>query len=73
MCVFGGGGGPSVPQESEEAKQQRLAKEAEEKQKKEQAKAKALEETVKTYKKGIARPSLLTGTKGGIGYYSETL
>jgi hypothetical protein len=72
MCL---GGGSSKPAVSEDEK---IAKENEEKQEQERkskAKAEQLEETAKAKRigGGSSRKSLLTSTKGGLGYYSETL
>jgi len=72
MCVFSSSK-PSVPQETEQAKQEREAQKAKEQQRRETAKAEQLEETVSTISKGIGRRSLLTGSRAGLGYYSETL
>ena len=74
MCVnLMGGGGPSVPAESEAAKQQREAEMEAEKKKAAEAKAERLEQTVAAVRKGPGRRSLITGTRGGIGYFRETM
>lgn len=72
MCIFKSSK-PSVPQETEEARRAREAQQERERQEKAKAKAERLEETVSTTRKGIGRRSLLTGSRGGLGYYSETL
>ena len=72
MCVFKASK-PAVPQETEQAKEERAAQEAKEQRRRETAKAERLEETVRTTRRGIGRRSLLTGSRGGLGYYSETL
>lgn len=71
MCIFGGGSkAPPVDPnaEIERENQQRM-----EEAKKAQEKAKTLEETLAKKKKGSGTMSLLTGSKGGIGYIDETL
>ena len=63
--------------EQEAAKQrekdEREAAELKEKRNQEDAREKALEKKVKTERKGSGAQSLLSGGKGGIGYFDETL
>jgi len=72
MCVGGGGGKPAVS-EDEKIAQENEQKAAQEKT--EKNKAKQLEETAKSKRigGGASRKSLLTGSKGGLGYYDSTL
>ena len=72
MCLGGCGGPPAV---SEEEKQAKANQEAEEARKKAKAKEEQLEKTAKakTLGGGASRRSLLTGSKGGLGFYDETL
>lgn len=71
MCVFGGR--PSPPAVDPNVEIERQNQQQMEQQKKAEAKAKALEKTVTKKKKGSGGMSLLTGSKGGIGYIDETL
>jgi len=70
MCL---GSGPRTPSVDPNVAIERENQERMEQQKKMEAKAKALEETVAKKKKGSGGMSLLTGSKGGIGYIDETL
>lgn len=72
MCVGGGSKKPAV------SKDEKIAQENEKKAAQEQTeknKAKQLEETAKSKRigGGASRKSLLTGSKGGLGYYDSTL
>ena len=83
MCV----GRPARPQvqglteeekkEQEQAKlqekQAREEKEAAERRKKAKAREDALEGAVKEQRRGSGATSLLTGGRGGMGYFDETL
>jgi|DEB0MinimDraft_4_1074332.scaffolds.fasta_scaffold09255_4 hypothetical protein len=71
MCIFGGR--PKTPAVDPNVEIERENQQQMEQEKKQEAKAKALEETVAKKKKGAGGMSLLTGTKGGIGYIDETL
>ena len=71
MCLFGGG--PKAPPVDPNAEIERENQERVEQRKREEAKAKTLEQTVTKKKKGSGGMSLLTGSKGGIGYIDETL
>lgn len=71
MCVFGGR--PKAPPVDPNAEIERENQERMEQAKREEAKAKTLEQTVAKKKKGSGGMSLLTGSKGGIGYIDETL
>lgn len=70
MCL---GSRPKAPPVDPSIAIERENQERMEQQKKMEAKAKALEETVAKKKKGSGGMSLLTGSKGGIGYIDETL
>ena len=63
--------------EQETAKQrekdEREAAELKENREQNDAREKALEKKVKTERKGSGAQSLLSGGKGGIGYFDETL
>lgn len=72
MCISRGKSKPAVS-EDEKIAQENQRKE--EQRKLEENKAKQLEETAKSKRigGGASRKSLLTGTKGGLGYYDKTL
>lgn len=72
MCL---GGGNSKPAVSEDEKIAEENQREEEQRKTEENKAKQLEETAKAKRigGGASRKSLLTGSKGGLGYYDSTL
>ena len=72
MCVGGGSSEPAVSEDEKIAKENQAQ---EEKDRKAKAKAEQLEDTAKARRigGGSSRKSLLTGSKGGLGYYSETL
>ena len=72
MCLGGGGGKPAVSEDEKQAKENQDAEEA---RKKAKAKEEQLEKTAKakTLGGGASRRSLLTGSKGGLGFYDETL
>lgn len=71
MCM-GGNKKPAVSQD-EKIAQENARKEEE--RKIEENKAKQLEDTAKSKRigGGASRKSLLTGSKGGLGYYDKTL
>ena len=70
MCL---GSRPRVPPVDPNVEIERENEEQKEQQKRMEEKAKSLEETVAKKKKGSGGMSLLTGSKGGIGYIDETL
>ena len=73
MCVFSS---PKPPPPDPDIEIERENQEQEEEAKREQAKQDRLEETVQRAgggSGGTTVPSLLTSTRGGIGYYDETL
>lgn len=72
MCVGGGSKEPAVSEDEKIAEENQRA---EEQRKKEENKAKQLEETAKQKRigGGASRKSLLTSSKGGLGYYDSTL
>lgn len=72
MCLFSSSR-PSTPPVDPNAEIERENQQRMEEAKKAQEKAKALEETLAKKKKGSGAMSLLTGSKGGIGYIDETL
>jgi hypothetical protein len=71
MCL----GGNSSPAVSEDEKIAEENQRKEEQRKTEENKAKQLEDTAKSKRigGGASRKSLLTGSKGGLGYYDKTL
>lgn len=68
MCIGGGGGGAPAPDTTEQESQIE-----QEQAKKKQAKQEALSETIAMRRGGRGRRSLIRGTGGGMGYYSEYL
>tara|TARA_E500000178_G_scaffold329679_1_gene360832 strand:+ start:2098 stop:2388 length:291 start_codon:yes stop_codon:yes gene_type:complete len=64
---------PKPPQESEDAKIERENQQMAEQRKQAENKAEQLERTVKRKRGGRGSMSLLTGSKGGLGYYQGTL
>lgn len=72
MCVGGGNKQPAVSKDEKIAEENQRE---EEQRKTEENKAKQLEETAKSKRigGGASRKSLLTGSKGGLGYYDSTL
>jgi len=68
MCIGGGGGGTPQPDTTEQESQIE-----QEQAKKKQAKQEALSETIAMRRGGRGRRSLIRGTGGGMGYYSEYL
>ena len=74
MCVFSRPSPPPAPDPDVEI--ERENQEQEQETKREKAKQDRLEETVQRAgggSGGTTVPSLLTSTRGGIGYYDETL
>jgi len=71
MCIFSSPPAPPPPDPDLEI--ERENQEAAEKAKKDKAKAEQLETTVAASGGGTTVPSLLTSTRGGIGYYDENL
>ena len=71
MCVFSSPPAPPPPDPDVEIAREN--QEAAEKAKKDKAKAEQLENTVAASGGGTTVPSLLTSTRGGIGYYDERL
>ena len=72
MCVGGGSKQPAVSKDEKIVEENQRE---EEQRKTEENKAKQLEETAKSKRigGGASRKSLLTGSKGGLGYYDSTL
>ena len=70
MCIFSS---PSPPPPDPYVEIERENQEQEEERKREEAKQDRLEDTVQRAGGGTTVPSLLTSTRGGIGYYDETL
>ena len=71
MCVFSSPPKPPAPDPDIEI--ERENQEQEEEAKREEAKQDRLEDAVQRAGGGTTVPSLLTSTRGGIGYYDETL
>ncbi len=74
MCIFSSPPAPPPPDPDVEI--ERENQEQEEEQRREEAKQDRLEDTVQRAgggSGGTTVPSLLTSTRGGIGYYDETL
>ena len=72
MCVGGGNKQPAVSEDEKIAEENQRK---EEQRKTEENKAKQLQDTAKSKRigGGASRKSLLTGSKGGLGYYDSTL
>lgn len=72
MCIFSS---PKPPAPDPDIEIERENQQQEEETKREKAKQDRLEETVQRAggSGGTTVPSLLTSTRGGIGYYDETL
>ena len=70
MCIFSSS--PSLPPPDPDAEISRENQEAQEKAKKDKAKAEQLQNKVAAGG-GTTVPSLLTSSRGGIGYYDENL
>jgi|TARA_R110002020_G_scaffold182410_2_gene377817 hypothetical protein len=68
MCV---GRGPKTPSVDPAIKAQQEADRAKALEEKKGAKQEALEETVKSMRKGSGRRSLISGSGGGVGFYNR--
>jgi len=71
MCIGGGGGGGGGTPQPDTSQQESQIEQEQTKKKK--AKQEALSETIAMKKGGKGRRSLISGTGGGMGYYSEYL
>jgi hypothetical protein len=74
MCLPSGGGGYSPPPETDEEKEAKLERESskvDETKKRAEARQDVLEQNISNIKRGQGRRSLLSGGRGGIGFYSR--
>ena len=62
---------PSPPAPDPEVEMERESEKAKEQVKTKEMKQEALEETVSRRRKGTGRRSLLTGSRGGVGFYNR--